>query len=545
RDKRIDGIVDLKDESDKEGMRIVIDLRREVLEDVILNQLYVHTQMESTFGMINLALVDGEPKLLDIKQAIIEFLKFREKVITRRTEFDLEKAKHKLHLTEGLITAVDHLDAVIRLIRRSRNAEEARNGLISKYLLSEEQARAILDMRLQKLTGMELQALREEERELKKSIEGLEEILGSTEKIYEIIREDLLAIKEEHGDERRTEIIEQADDFEIEDLIPVEDLVITITHTGYIKRLPCDTYRQQRRGGLGLMGMETKEEDYVVDMFVTSSHDYILFFTNKGRVHWLKAWKLPTGGRHARGKPVVNMIPRLERGERISEMIPIDEFDDKRFLLFATKKGLIKKTKLSAYSRPRITGIWAIKLRPGDELVDVALSDGTKEIVLATRQGKAVRFSEKDVRPVGRYSMGVKGVTLKKKDDRVIGMAVVDPDSVLLTVTERGYGKRSRISDYRKTRRGAQGVINVKIVEKNGPVVAIRRVREDDELLITSVKGMVIRIPVRGIRVMGRATMGVKVMRLKKGDRVKALARLVGEKEEIEITEETASTERD
>lgn len=538
RDKKIDGITDLRDESDKEGMRIVIDLRRGVLEDVVLNQLYKHSAMESTFGMINLALVDNEPKLLNIKEAISEWLTFREEVIRRRTQFDLEKAKHRLHITEGLITAVDHLDEVIRLIRRSKTAEEARNGLIKTYLLSEEQARAILDMRLQKLTGMELQALRDEEKELEKLIDELEEILASTEKIYAIIKEDLATIKKQYGDERRTEIIEHADDFEIEDLIPVEDVVVTLTNTGYIKRLPSDTYRQQQRGGVGLIGMETKEEDFVVDLYVTCSHNYILFFTNKGRVHWLKAWRLPAGGRHARGKPIVNLLPRLERGETISEMIPIDEFDDDKFLLFATKKGLIKKTKLSAYSRPRVTGIWAIKLRPGDELVDVRLSDGTKEVVIGTRQGMAVRFSETDVRSIGRYSMGVKGVTLKKKDDRVIGMAVVDPESVLLTVSEKGYGKRSRVEDYRKTKRGAQGVINLKIVEKNGPVVAIRPVEDDDELIMTTVKGMVIRIPVTGIRIMGRATQGVKVMRLKKGDKVKALARMVEEEEEIESTEE-------
>ncbi len=545
RDKKIDGITDLRDESDKQGMRIVIDLRRGVLEDVVLNQLYAHSAMESTFGMINLALVDNAPKLLNIKDAITEWLTFREDVIRRRTQFDLEKAKYRLHITEGLITAVDHLDEVIRLIRRSKTAEEARNGLIKTYLLSEEQAKAILDMRLQKLTGMELQALRDEEKELEKMIDKLEEILASTEKIYDIIEEDLRTIKDRYGDERRTEIVEHADDFEIEDLIPVEDVVVTITNTGYIKRLPCDTYRQQRRGGVGLIGMETKEEDYVVDLYVTCSHNYILFFTNKGRVHWLKAWKLPVGGRHARGKPIVNMIPHLEKGESISEMIPISEFDEDRFLLFATKKGLIKKTKLSAYSRPRVTGIWAIKLRPGDELTDVALSDGTKEVVLGTRQGMAVRFSEKDVRAVGRYSMGVKGVRLKKKDDRVIGMAVVEPESVLLTVSEKGYGKRSKVEDYRKTKRGAQGVINLKIVEKNGPVVAIRPVKDDDELIMTSVKGMIIRIPVEGIRIMGRSTQGVKVMRLKKGDKVKALARVIGEKEEMELTEKSPEDQKD
>jgi DNA gyrase subunit A len=545
KDKKIDGITDLRDESDKVGMRIVIDLRRGILEEVILNQLYKHTAMESTFGMINLALVNGEPKVLDIKTAITEFLSFREEVIRRRTEFDLKKARHRLHITEGLITAVDHLDDVIKLIRHSQTAEEARNGLIKTYLLSEEQAKAILEMRLQKLTGMELQALRDEEKELEKMIDGLEEILASTERIYEIIKEELTEIKEKYGDERRTEIVEHADDFDIEDLIPVEEVVVTITNTGYIKRLPCDTYRQQRRGGVGLKGMETKEEDFVVDLFITSSHDYILFFTNKGRVHWLKAWQLPAGGRHAKGKPIINMIPRLEKGETISEMIPIDEFDEDRFLLFGTKKGLVKKTKLSAYSRPRITGIWAIKLRPGDELVDVKLSDGTNEVMIGTRQGMAVRFSETEVRSTGRYSMGVIGARLKKKDDRVIGMAVVEPESVMLTVTQKGYGKRSKVDAYRKTKRGAQGVINLRIVDKNGPVVAIRHVKEDDELIITSVKGMVIRIPVEGIRVMGRATQGVKVMRMRKDDKVKALARMVPEKEEIEIIEEAESDDEE
>jgi DNA gyrase subunit A len=545
RDKKIDGITDLRDESDKVGMRIVIDLRRGVLEEVILNQLYKHTAMESTFGMINLALVNGEPKVLDIKTAITEFLSFREEVIRRRTEFDLKKARHRLHITEGLITAVDHLDEVIKLIRHSQTAEEARNSLIKTYLLSEEQSKAILEMRLQKLTGMELQALRDEEKELEEKIEGLEEILASTERIYEIIKEELTEIKEKYGDERRTEIVEHADDFDIEDLIPVEDVVVTITNTGYIKRLPCDTYRQQRRGGVGLKGMETKEEDFVVDLFITSSHNFILFFTNMGKVHWLKAWQLPAGGRHAKGKPIINMIPRLEKGETISEMIPIDEFDEERFLLFSTKKGLIKKTKLLAYSRPRITGIWAIKLRPGDELVDVKLSDGTNEVMIGTRQGMAVRFSETEVRSTGRYSMGVIGARLKKKDDRVIGMAVVEPESVMLTVTQKGYGKRSKVDAYRKTKRGAQGVINLRIVDKNGPVVAIRQVNEDDELIITSVEGMIIRIPVEGIRVMGRATQGVKVMRMRKDDKVKALARMVREEEEIEIIEEAESDEEE
>ncbi|MFQ6127934.1 MAG: DNA gyrase subunit A [Thermoplasmata archaeon] len=528
RDKKIDGIVDLRDESDREGMRIVMDLRRDANEDVVLNQLYTRTQMESSFGIINIALVNGEPKVLTLKETLQCYIHFREEIIRRRSEFDLNKAKERDHIVEGLITAVDNLDDVIELIRKSRSVEDAKKGLTEKYDLTDIQAKAILEMRLQKLTGLEIEGLHKEREELERTIEDLEAILASEERILQIVKEEVLELKKKYGDERRTEIETHPQDLEIEDLIPVEDVVVTITNSGYIKQLPLDTYRKQKRGGVGLIGMETKEEDYVVDLFVTSTHNFILFFTNKGRVHWLKAWRLPRGGRHARGKPIVNLIPRLERGESISAMIPIKEFDDSHYLVFATRRGRIKKTPLKAYSRPRITGIWAIKLAEGDSVVGVSLSDGNKEIILATRQGKAARFSEKDVRPLSRYSMGVKGIRLKG-NDRVASLAVVDEDSVLLTVTENGYGKRTPVSSYRRTRRGAMGVITIITSKRNGPVVCAKKVEEEDELIITSVKGMIIRIPVAGIRIQGRATMGVKMMRMKAKDKVEAVARLVTE----------------
>lgn len=542
RDRKIDGIVDLRDESDRQGMRIVMDLRRDANEEIVLNQLFARTQMEASFGIINIALVNGEPKTLTLKEMLQCYIQFREEVIRRRTEFDLEKAKARNHVVAGLITAVDNLDDVIELIRKSKSVDDAKKALVKKYELTEIQAKAILEMRLQKLTGLEIEALHKEKEELERTIEELEAILASEERILEIIKEEVLELKRVYGDERRTMIETHATDLEIEDLIPIEDVVVTITNSGYIKQLPLDTYRSQRRGGVGLIGMETKEEDYVVDLFVTSTHNYIMFFTNKGRVHWLKTWRLPRGGRHARGKPIVNMLPRLERGEQITAMIPIEEFDDSHFLVFATRKGTIKKTSLTAYSRPRVTGIWAIKLREGDRVVGVSLSDGEKEIVLATRQGQAARFSEKEVRPTSRYSMGVRGIRLKG-NDRVASLAVVNEESVLLTITENGYGKRTPVSSYRRTKRGAMGVITIKTEKRNGLVVSAKQVEEDDELIITSIKGMIIRIPVTGIRIMGRATMGVKIMRLKKRDKVEAVARLAPEEIAEESEEEPESVE--
>jgi len=540
KEKKIEGITDLRDESDREGMRIVIELRRDAMEEIVLNQLFAHTQMQTTFGIINLALVNAEPKVLNLKETLQHYIDFREEIIRKRTEFDLKKASERAHILEGLIIALDNLDEVIKIIRGSKTAADAMQTLISRFELTEIQARAILEMRLQKLAATERQGLRDEYTELEKAIKEFEEILASRERILGIIKVELLELKERFGDERRTQIESEEEEILIEDLIPVEDNVITFTHTGYIKRLPVDTYRMQRRGGVGLVGMGTKEEDIVIDVFVASTHDYILFFTSKGRVHWLKAYKIPLGGRHARGKPVVNLLPRLEKGESIQAMIKVKEFDEKRNLLFATKKGLIKKTKLSAYGRPRVTGIWAIKLRKDDELVETKLSDGTREIILASKKGKAVRFPERLVRATSRYSMGVKGIGLRS-DDEVVGMATVKEDSVLLTITENGYGKRTPVSNYRKTNRGAQGVITIQTGERNGDVVKIREVLDDHELLIISEHGMVIRIPAKGIRIQGRATMGVRVMRLKPDDNVIALARLV--KEEKEVEEKVAEAE--
>jgi DNA gyrase subunit A len=531
KDKRIEGITDLRDESDREGMRIVIELRKDIMADVVLNQLFAHTQMEVTFGVINIALVDNEPKVLPLKETIQYFIDFRKEVVIRRTNYELEQARKREHILQGLMIAVDNLDETIQIIRSSQNAEEARNRLMERFELDEEQAKAILDMRLQKLTGLEIESLRLEFEELLKHIADLEDILASPERVRAIIKEELLEIREQHGDERRTVIVEGALEWDLEDLIPVEDMVVTITQDGYIKRVPLDTYKGQRRGGVGLIGMQTKEEDVLTDLFVTSTHDYLMFFTNLGRVYWLKAYRLPIGGRHAKGKPIVNLLPNLEEGELVNETIPVSEFDDSRFLVFSTRKGIIKKTRLSAYAHVRSTGIIALNLDEGDELVETKLTDGQKEIVLATKKGQAVRFQESDVRPMGRPARGVRGVRLGG-DDEVVSMAVVTPDSNLLTLTENGFGKLSKVEDYRKTKRGGKGVITIKTTERNGMVVAVKEVAEGDELIVTSQQGMIIRVPVDQIRLSGRATMGVTIMRIKEDDTVCAVARLAREEDE-------------
>jgi len=536
KDKRIEGISDLRDESDKEGMRVVIELKRDAIEDVVLNQLFTHSQLQTTFGINNLALVNNQPRVLSLKEMLEYYKDHRFDVVKRRTEFRLKEAEKRAHILVGLMTALDHLDDVIKIIRKAKTRDEAKTALMAKYLLSEEQTKAILEMQLQKLTGMEMQSVRDEAQATAKLIEELRSILKDEKKILGIIKSEALAVKEQFGDARRTSIEASAVDLDIEDLIPVEDVVVTISQTGYIKRLPLDTYESQRRGGIGLMGMETKEEDYVVDMFVTCSHDYIMFFTNKGRVYWLKAYKVPVGGRHAKGKPVVNLLEHLEEGEKVMNTIPVKLFDEESFLVFATRKGTIKKTKLSAYSHIRQSGIIAIKLDDDDELVDTALTDGTKEIVLATRKGLAARFNETDARPIGRGTYGVRGIRLKQGDE-VVSMAIVGPKDQLLSVTEAGFGKRSLVEDYRKIKRGGKGVITIKTGGRNGDVLSVMKVDDDDELIVTSVKGMVIRMPVKGISVLGRATMGVRVMRLKENDKIAAVARLVGMQEEERVVE--------
>lgn len=535
--KRIDGIVDLRDESDKEGMRIVIELRRDAVDEVVLNLLFAHTQMQVTFGIINLALVDNQPVVLSLKEMLDYFIEHRFDVVRRRTKFDLDQAQKRAHILEGLITAIDNLDEIIRLIRKAKERNEARQSLMKRFLLSEIQAKAILEMQLQRLTGLEMRSTKEEYDVVSKKIETLQSILIDEKAIFSIIREELLEIRKNYGDERRTEIVMAAIDIDIEDLIPREEVVVMITNSGYIKRLPLDTYRQQRRGGVGRVGMGTKEEDIVVDLFVTSSHDYIMFFSSKGRAYWLKAYKIPAAGRHAKGRPIVNLIEHLEEGEQIMDTIPIREFDEDHYLVFATRKGVIKKTKLSAYKHVRASGIIAIKLDEDDELIDTRLTDKTREIILATKNGMAIRFDEKDVRPTGRATRGVRGIRLRKGDD-VVAMAVVSPTSQLLTITDKGYGKRTLVEKYRKTRRGGVGVITIKTGGRNGNVVMVREVSENDELIVTSIQGMVIRMPVDGISLVGRATMGVRVMRLKEADMVCAVARLVKEEEEERLISE-------
>ena len=535
--KKIDGISDLRDESDKEGMRVVIELKKDAIDEVVLNQLFAHTQMQVTFGINNLALVDNQPVVLSLREMIDYFIEHRFDAVKRKTKFDLDQAKARAHILEGLITAIDNLDEVIRIIRKSKQRDEARESLMKRFLLSELQAKAILEMQLQRLTGLEMNAVKEEYAQVSKRIEELQHILGDEKAIFAIIKSELLDLKQRYGDERRTEIVMQAVDLDIEDLIPKEDVVIMITDTGYIKRLPLDTYRQQRRGGLGLMAIETKEEDYVVDLFVTSSHDYIMFFSTKGRVYWLKAYKVPAAGRHAKGKPMVNLIERLEPGEAIMSTIPVRGFDDEHYLLFSTKKGLIKKTRLSAYQHIRASGIIAMKLDDDDELIDTSITDGTKQLILVTSKGSAVRFDEKEVRPTGRATYGVRGIRLRK-DDFVVCMAAVTPESQLLTITETGYGKRTMVEEYRKTRRGGLGVIAIKTGGRNGNVVSAREVTNDTELIVTSKTGMVIRIPAEQVRLVRRATMGVRIMRLKPRDKICAVVAIVGAIEEERLLSE-------
>jgi len=570
KEKRIEGITDLRDESDRDGIRIVMELRRDAMEEIVLNQLFQHTQMEVTFGVINLAIVRNEPKVLTLKETLQHYVTYRKEIVVRRTKFELAEARKREHILLGLIKAVDALDDTLHIIRTAKNGEEARAGLMARFELDEEQAKAILDMRLQKLTGLEIESLRQEFRDIEALIKRLEEILASDERIMGIIKAEVLELREKYGDDRKTEIVRDAIDLEDEDLIPVEDMVIMITQDGYIKRLPLSSYKEQRRGGMGLMGMETKEEDHVTQLFVSSTHDNIMFFTNKGKMFLLKTYKLPVGGRHSKGKPIVNLLPRLEDNETVIDKLPIKEFDSGQMLVFATKRGRIKKTPLEAYKNVRINGIIALGMNEGDELIDTKITDGTKEIILATRNGRAIRFDEGDVRPMGRPARGVIGIRLYEGDE-VVSMAVVTADAKLLTITENGYGKVSIVGKreqteelgpepmdeeveevappepepeeeaveegngkeerdvYRKTHRGGRGIKALRVTEKNGKVVSVLTVSDEDGIIIASDEGDVMRTSVSEFRVTGRVTMGVKAKRLAEGERVIAVERLVGE----------------
>ncbi len=533
KDKKIEGISDLRDESDRDGMRVVILLKRDAIEEVVLSQLYKHTDMQTTFGVNNLAIVDGEPKTLGLKELITHFIEYRVLIITKRTEYDLKKAQEKMHILEGFMIALKNIDEVIKIIRGSKTVDEAKEKLMERFDFSEEQVKAILDLRLQKLTGMEIEKVEQDYKETKELIEQLEWLLSDRQHILDEIKKELIEIKEKFGDERRTDIVEGEITVDMEDLIPEQDVIITITDSGYIKRIPCETYRVQHRGGKGLVGMKTKEEDVIVDSFITSTHDYIMFFTNHGKCFWLKGYKIPEGGRHSKGKAIVNLLPRLEEGEFVETAIPIHEFDDEHNLVFSTKNGLVKKTVLSKYSNIRVNGVRAIRLDEDDELIATRLSDGNQTILLASAEGQASKFDEKEVRTMGRVTRGVIGMRLKKKD-KVVSMAIVEhEDGNLLTITENGYGKRSPISEYRKTHRGSKGVRTIITNERNGKVIYVRELTDDDEIMLTSKLGMVVRIPVKDIRIQGRNTMGVTIMRLNKEDKVVSVSKIM-EKDEDE-----------
>ncbi|MGD8319809.1 MAG: DNA gyrase subunit A [Gemmatimonadota bacterium] len=530
RDKKITEIRDLRDESDREGMRIVIELKRDAVPYVVLNKLYKHTQMQSTFGTILLALVNGVPQVMTLRQILQHFIDHRHEVIVKRTEFDLGKARDREHILEGLKIAVDNIEEVIEIIRGSSDTETASNALQERFELSERQAKAILDMRLARLTGLEIDKLEEELTEVRATIEELEGILASRERRMEILKDELQEMADKFGDDRRTEITGAVGSFDMEDLIVEEDMVITVSHQGYVKRLPVDTYRAQRRGGRGLRGMDTKDEDWVEHLFVASTHDYLMIFTRRGQCYWIKVWEIPVGARASRGKPIVNLL-NLSADEEIASVVPVREFADDKYLLFATRKGVVKKTALSAYGNVRAVGLNAINIREGDELIDVQITSGHSEIILATRNGMAIHFKEGDARPMGRATEGVRGIDLAG-DDVVIGMVVIRPDSTLLVVSENGMGKRSEVDAYRMQKRGGKGVINLKTSDKTGQVVSIKAVTEDEQLMFITRNGVVNRQRVDEIRVIGRATQGVRLVNLDDGDVVVDVARVIAEDEE-------------
>jgi DNA gyrase subunit A len=513
RSKRVDGISDLRDESDRDGMRLVVELKRDANANVLLNQLYKHTQMQTTFGAIMLALVDGVPRVLNLKEILQHFIDHRHEVITRRTEFELRRAELREHILEGLKIAVDNIDEVIKIIRRAKDAPTADAALRKRFKLSEKQSAEILNMRLAKLTTLEITKLEKELEDVREFISDCKAILASRPKRMQILLEELDEVAEAFGDSRRTQIVADQGDFEIEDLIADEDMVITVSHSGYIKRIAVSTYRRQRRGGRGLNGMGTKADDWVEHLFIASTHDYVMFFTQSGQVYWLKVYDIPQAGRAARGKPIVNCIA-IKGHERIAALVPVREFSDAKYLMFATRSGTVKRTRLSAYGHPRSTGINAINIEKGDELIDVQVTDGTNDVVLATRHGMSIRFSERDAREMGRATSGVRGILLERGDG-VVGMVALRREATLLVVTEKGLEKRSEMVDY--------------------------RVQREDELMMITRHGVIIRVPVEGIRISGRATQGVKVMNLDEGDTVVDVARVVNEDADEPATEEVAA----
>ena len=531
-EKRIEGISDLRDESDREGMRIVVELKRDAVPEVVLNQLYKLTPMQDSFGIIMLAIVEGRPRLLTLKQVLQHFVAHRVEVITRRTVFDLRKAEERLHILEGLRIALENLDAVIRLIRAAADPATAKAGLVASFGLSEVQSQAILEMRLQRLTNLERDKILAEHRETVALIARLRQILADEREVYAIIVEELREQKATFGDPRRTEIVEAATEISIEDMIVEEDMVVTISHEGYIKRNPVSLYRAQRRGGKGKIGTTTRDEDFVEHLFVASTHSYILFFTTVGKVYWIKVHEVPQAGRAARGKAIVNLLT-LQEGEKVSAFLPVREFQENRFVFFATKKGIVKKTDLMAYANPRPSGIIAIGLDEGDEVIGIRLTDGRQEIILSTRTGQSIRFKEEEVRSMGRGAGGVKGITLEGADE-VVSIEILSEGASVLTVAENGYGKRTEIGEYRVQARGGKGIITMKTTDRTGPVVGVQQVTDEDNLMLVTSNGKIIRLRVADIRVIGRNTQGVRLIDPEPGERVVSLARLAEREEEDE-----------
>lgn len=542
RDKKIEGITDLRDESDRRGMRIVIEVRKDANANVLLNNLYKQTALQTSFGINTLALVNGHPKVLNLKQCLVYYLDHQKVVIRRRTEFELRKAEARAHILDGLRIALDHLDEVINLIRSSQTTEIAKEGLMTRFSLSEKQAQAILDMRLQRLTGLEREKIEEEYQGLVKLIAELKAILADEEKVLEIIREELLEIKERFNDKRRTEIVAGGiENIEDEDLIPRENIVITLTHNGYIKRLPVSTYRAQKRGGRGIQGMGTNEDDFVEHLITTSTHDTILFFTNKGKVYRSKGYEIPEYSRTAKGIPIINLLG-IEKGEWVNAIIPVEEFVDDWYLFFTTKEGVSKRSPLTSFANIRTNGLIALNLREGDELISARLTDGSKEIIIGTKKGMIIRFPETDVRSMGRTATGVKGITLRN-DDEVVGMEVLEENTDILIVTKNGYGKRTPASEYRVQGRGGKGIKTCNITDKNGDLVSTKAVTGEEDLMLITTGGVLIRIPVDGISTMGRNTIGVKLINIKENENecVATVAKV--EKEESEEIDDTSAVE--
>jgi DNA gyrase subunit A len=536
REKTIEGISDLRDESDREGMRIVIELKRGEVPEVVLNNLYKHTPLQTSFGIIMLAIVGGRPKVLSILELVESFIDFRREVVRRRTEFELRKAEARYHILEGLKIALDHLDEVIKLIRGSKTVPEARDGLIASFGLSQIQSQAILDMQLQRLTGLERQKILDELGELLKTIERLRAILASERLLMQIIVDELKHVRERYGDDRRTEIVEgEAEELSIEDLIAEEDMAITVSHTGYVKRTAISTYRNQRRGGKGRIGMRTRDEDFVSHLFVASTHAYIMIFSDRGRAYWLKVHEIPDVGPGGKGKSIANLVS-MEEGERIASMLAVKEFEEDKFVVMGTRRGVVKKTALSAFSNPRAGGIIAMGVEEGDAVIAVQVTDGVGEIFIGTRNGMAIRFHESDVRSMGRTAYGVRGISLRD-EDYVVAMEVVRPGGTLLTVTERGYGKRTEIDEYRVQSRGGVGIINIATSERNGLVVGVAYVQDGDELLLITQQGMILRMATNAVRAIGRATQGVRLIDIEEGDKVVSLARLMEKEDETNGTE--------